>query len=125
MAAPSILVVDDNPANVKLASFVLKARGFDVRSASNAEEAMAEITSRPPTLVLMDIQMPGTDGLTLTRLLKADPSTRELIIIAFTAYAMAGDAEKARDAGCDGYITTPIDTCVFADQVAGFLRTAR
>ena len=125
MAAPSILVVDDNPANVKLAFFVLNARGFDVRTASNAEEAMAEITTRPPTLVLMDLQMPGTDGLTLTRLLKADPSTRGLIIIAFTAYAMQGDAEKALDAGCDGYITKPIDTRIFADQVSGFLRTAR
>ncbi len=94
MAAPSILVVDDNPANVKLAFFVLNARGFDVRTASNAEEAMAEITTRPPTLVLMDLQMPGTDGLTLTRLLKADPSTRGLIIIAFTAYAMEGDVRR-------------------------------
>ena len=125
MAAQSILVVDDNPANVKLAFFVLNARGFDVRTASNAEEAMAEITTRPPTLVLMDLQMPGTDGLTLTRLLKADPSTRDLIIIAFTAYAMGGDAQKALAAGCDGYITKPIDTRLFADQVSGFLRTAR
>lgn len=125
MASQSILVVDDNPANVKLAAFVLKARGFDVRTACGAEEAMAEITSRPPMLVLMDLQMPGTDGLTLTRLLKADPQTRDLIIIAFTAYAMEGDAQKALDAGCDGSITKPIDTRLFADQVAGFLRTAR
>lgn len=125
MPSRSILVVDDNAANVKLAAFVLEVRGFDVRTACNAEEAMVEITSRPPTLVLMDLQMPGTDGLTLTRLLKADPQTRDILIIAFTAYAMEGDARKALDAGCDGYLSKPIDTRIFADQVEGLLRTAR
>ncbi len=121
MAGERILVVDDNPSNVKLATFVLKARGFEVRQALNAEEAMAEITSVPPRLILMDVQLPGTDGLTLTRLLKADPQTKEIIIIAFTAYAMQGDREKALEAGCDGYLTKPIDTKTFADQVSAFL----
>ena len=121
MAGERILVVDDNPSNVKLATFVLKTRGFEVRQAINAEEAMAEITSAPPRLILMDVQLPGTDGLTLTRLLKADPQTRGIIVIAFTAYAMQGDREKALDAGCDGYLTKPIDTQTFADQVTAFL----
>lgn len=125
MAGERILVVDDNPANVKLAAFVLKARGYEVRVAANAEKAMEEITTHPPKLVLMDLQMPGTDGLTLTRLLKTDPRTRELIIIAFTAYAMEGDSQKALDAGCDGYLTKPIDTRIFADQVSEFLAAPR
>jgi two-component system, cell cycle response regulator DivK len=121
MAGERILVVDDNAANVKLASFVLKARGYEVRVASNAEEAMEEITGHRPKLILMDVQMPGTDGLTLTRLLKAAPETKDLIIVAFTAYAMEGDAQRAREAGCDGYLSKPIDTRIFAEQVAAFL----
>lgn len=125
MAGERILVVDDNPTNVKLASFVLESKGYEVRVATNAEEAMAQITSRPPRLVLMDIQMPGTDGLTLTRLLKADPQTRAIVIIAFTAYAMEGDSQRALEAGCDGYLSKPIDTRIFADQIAAFLTAAR
>ena len=121
MAGERILVVDDNPSNVKLATFVLRARGYEVRQAINAEQAMAEITTRPPRLILMDIQLPGTDGLTLTRLLKGDPRTSEIIIIAFTAYAMQGDSEKSLEAGCDGHLTKPIDTQTFADEVAAFL----
>jgi CheY-like chemotaxis protein len=121
MAGERILVVDDNPSNVKLASFVLKARGFEVREAGSAEEAMAELVAHPPRIILMDIQLPGTDGLTLTRLLKADPRTSGIIIVAFTAYAMQGDEQKALEAGCDGYLTKPINTQTFADQVTAFL----
>lgn len=114
-------MVDDNPSNVKLATFVLQARGFEVRQAINAEQAMVELTTFPPQLILMDVQLPGTDGLTLTRLLKADPRTSGMVIIAFTAYAMQGDKQKALDAGCDGYLTKPIDTQTFAAQVSAFL----
>ena len=109
-----ILIVDDNPANMKLASFVLTSKGYTVRTASNAKEALIEIASFPPRLVLMDIQLPDIDGLELTRRLKAEPATRAIIVVAVTAYAMAGDEDKARRAGCDGYITKPIDTRTLA-----------
>lgn len=121
MAGERILVVDDNPGNVKLARFVLRLRGFEVRVATDAAAALEEIAAHPPRLVLMDVQMPGVDGLTLTRQLKADPATRGIVIVAFTAYAMQGDPEKAYAAGCDGYLAKPIDTHTFADQVAAFL----
>ena len=120
-----ILVVDDNESNQKLVSFILTERGFEVRQAWNAKEALAEIASHPPQLVLMDIQLPGTDGLTLTRQLRARPETRALVIVALTAYAMSGDEQKALDAGCDGYLPKPIDTRTFADRVAGYLPRAR
>lgn len=120
MSGERILVVDDNPANVKLVTFVLGAKGFEVRAAGNAEEALAAIAGWSPRLVLMDLQLPGTDGLTLTRRLRADARTSSLIIVAFTAYAMRGDEEKARAAGCDGYITKPIDTRTFGARVAAF-----
>src|SRR5260370_41062385 len=103
-----ILIVDDNPANMKLASFVLTSKGYTVRTASDAKEALAEIASFPPRLVLMDIQLPDINGLELTRRLKAEPATRAIIVVAVTAYAMAVDEEKARRAGCDGSISKPI-----------------
>lgn len=116
-----ILVVDDNAANVKLARFVLEKRGFEVRVATDAEEAQKEIAANPPRLILMDVQLPGTDGLTLTRQLKADPRTKDIVIVAFTAFAMESDREKAMAAGCDGFFAKPIDTRTFADQVSSFL----
>lgn len=124
MPGERILVVDDNPANVKLARFVLERRGFVVGVATNGGEALREIEAAPPVLVLMDVQLPGVDGLTLTRQLKAAPRTRGIVIVAFTAFAMEGDREKALAAGCDGYLSKPIDTSTFADQVAAFLPTS-
>jgi len=116
-----ILIVDDNPVNLKLAVGVLEAAGFSVSSARNAEEALLVIEARLPYLVLMDIGLPGMDGLTLTRQLKGDSRYAALRIVAFTAFAMKGDDRKALDAGCDGYITKPIDTRTFAAQVVSFL----
>ena len=116
-----ILIVDDNPANMKLASFVLTSKGYTVRTASNAKEALIEIASFPPRLVLMDIQLPDIDVLELTRRLKAEPATRAIVVVAVTANAMAGDEEKARRAGCDGYITKPIDTRTLATTVDLYL----
>ena len=110
MANERILVVDDNDMNLKLISAVLDLAGYDVVTADDAGAAFAAIRRAPPDLVLMDIQLPDLDGLEVTRRLKADPATADIPVIALTAYAMAGDEDKARAAGCDGYITKPIET---------------
>lgn len=122
MAASRILIVDDNPTNLKLASDVLECAGFEVLRAEDAEKALAVIQLTVPDLVLMDIALPGMDGLTLTRQLKSEPSTRDVRVIALTAFAMKGDEQKAREAGCDGYITKPIDTRALPGQVSRFLK---
>jgi CheY-like chemotaxis protein len=118
MSPIKILIVDDNPINLKLAASVLGCEGYNVLEASDAIQALSVISETPPDLILMDIAMPGMDGLTLTRRLKNDPVTRDILIIALTASAMKGDEEKARVAGCDGYITKPIDTRKLAAQIA-------
>jgi CheY-like chemotaxis protein len=116
-----VLVVDDNPTNLKLVSDVLEFDGYRILKATDAEEAQEVIRSSPPDLILMDIALPGMDGLTLTRRLKDDEATRQIVIVALTAFAMKGDDEKARLAGCDGYITKPIDTRKLSELVAGYL----
>ena len=121
MANEPILVVDDNLANAKLVAYLLKTRGYEIRTAATAKEALQVLESFRPRLILMDLQLPGMDGLTLTRQLKADPTTRDIVIVALTAYAMKGDEEKARDAGCEGYITKPIDTRTLPAVVASYL----
>lgn len=110
MAGENILAVDDNPANLRLLSFLLTDEGYEVRTAVDAEEALVTLASWRPHLILMDLQLPGMDGIELTRRLKADASTRDVIILAVTAYAMKGDEQRAIDAGCDGYLSKPIDT---------------
>jgi two-component system cell cycle response regulator DivK len=120
----SILIVDDNPANVALISFVLTNKGFEIRTATHAAEALAVLDAFRPRLILMDVQLPGMDGLELTRRLKADPRTRHIVIIALTAYAMKGDEDRAREAGCDGYLSKPIDTRTLPRTVAEYLRNA-
>jgi PAS domain S-box-containing protein len=118
MARHPILIIDDNPANLKVARFALEGEGHQVWTASDAEEALVLLREIRPWLILMDIQLPGMDGLALTRQLKADPATREIVIVAVTAYAMKGDREKALRAGCDGYITKPVDPILLPRQVA-------
>lgn len=110
MAGEPILIVDDNAANLKLARVLLSGEGYEVRTAGDAEQALELLESFRPRVILMDLQLPGMDGLELTRRLKADPTRRDIAVIALTAYAMKGDEEKARAAGCDGYVTKPIDT---------------
>lgn len=121
MAGEPILVVDDNPVNLKLIRVVLAGEGYRVRTAGDAEEALTVLREFRPRLILMDIQLPGMDGLTLTRRLKADPATRDVVILGLTAYAMKGDAERVLAAGCDGYVPKPIDTRTFPALVAGYL----
>lgn len=118
MAGESILVVDDNPQNLKLARLVLEGDGYLVHLAHDAEEAMAMLERIRPRLILMDLQLPHMDGLELTRKLKSDPSHTGALIVAWTAYAMKGDEEKAREAGCDGYVTKPIDVDTLSRVVA-------
>ncbi|MEA2414614.1 MAG: hypothetical protein QOI58_1271 [Thermoanaerobaculia bacterium] len=122
MNGARILIVDDNKTNLKLASDVLAFEGYKILNASDAESAQEIIRKTPPDLILMDIALPGMDGLTLTRLLKLDESTRRIVVVALTASAMKGDDARAREAGCDGYITKPIDTRTFPNVVAAYLR---
>jgi CheY-like chemotaxis protein len=120
-----ILLVDDNPINLKLASEVLTAGGYRTVTAADAEEARELLDTLLPDLILMDIALPGMDGLSLTKLIKAEPRLRHVPVVALTAYAMRGDDLKAVAAGCDGYISKPIDTRILVDQVAAIIGEAR
>jgi CheY-like chemotaxis protein len=122
MAGASILIVDDNETNLKLLRWLLEKKGYEVHTASDAAAARAAIRTVRPKLVLMDIQLPDVDGLTLTRELKADPGLRDIPVVAVTSYAMKGDHQRSLDAGCDGYITKPIDTRQFPLDVEKYLR---
>lgn len=114
---PRVLIIEDNAANVELATFVLEDAGFIVDTVTEAGDALAQVASFQPDLILMDIRLSGGDGLTLTQALKSDPATRDIVIVAFTAYAMKGDEARLRAAGCDAYIAKPIDVASFARQV--------
>src|SRR5262245_7222781 len=122
MAGDTILIVDDNAANLKLARVVLEDEGYVVSTATDAAEAVAAIEASPPRMILMDIQLPDLDGLELTRRLKADPRYAGVVIVALTAYAMKGDRAKALAAGCDDYITKPIDVDELPRTVAQLLK---
>jgi CheY-like chemotaxis protein len=113
-----VLIVDDNPTNLKLVAYLVRANGYEVDTAGDASSARAAIAANRPALILMDLQLPGIDGLELTRQLKADPATRDIKIIAVTAYAMKGDEDKALEAGCDDYVTKPIDTRALPGTIA-------
>ncbi len=117
----SILIVDDTPANLRLLEVLLGIRGYQIRTAPDAEEALRMIEELPPRLILLDLRLPGMDGLELTRRLRSRPETRAILIIAVTAQAMRGDEEAAIAAGCDGFVTKPIDVRSFPDTIARFL----
>jgi two-component system, cell cycle response regulator DivK len=121
MPGECILVVDDNVANLKLMRLLLRRQGYEVEVSTGAAQALATLATFRPRVILMDLQMPGIDGLELTRRLKADPATRDITIVAVTAYAMKGDEAQARAAGCDGYLTKPIDTDTFPAALAQYL----
>ena len=116
-----ILVVEDNEANQMLARAVLEMEGFEVEVAGSAPEALEVLGVRTPDLILMDIQLPGQDGLSFTRQLKLDPRYARIPVVALTAHAMQGDRELGLRAGCAGYIAKPIDTHTFAAAVGQFL----
>ncbi|MCP5197818.1 MAG: response regulator [Gammaproteobacteria bacterium] len=103
-----VLVIEDNPTNMKLAVFLLEKEGYEVKQAIDAEEGLRLARAQYPDLILMDVKLPGMDGLTAARYLKNEALTKNTKIIAFTAHAMTSDREKIESAGCDGYITKPI-----------------
>jgi CheY-like chemotaxis protein len=124
LSSSRILVVDDNQANLALAAALLEARGCAVLVAESAEEAQVLLRTEVPDLILMDIALPGMDGLTLTRLLKADARLKHVPVVALTAFAMEGDEVKALSAGCEAYITKPIDTRALPGQIEQILQRA-
>ena len=113
-----ILLVEDNAVNRRLAGFLLRSQGYQVREATTALEAFEMLKNNHPDLIVMDIQLPGMDGLEVTRKLKEQPATADIPVIAVTSYAMKGDREKALAAGCAGYVTKPIDKNTFIQEVA-------
>ena len=117
----TVLVIEDNPANMTLTVILLESVGHTVLSASNAEAGLRLARSELPSLILMDIQLPGMDGLQATILLKEDEATRAIPVIAVTAMAMMGDEERIRAAGCDGYIAKPMSYKAFLETVASQL----
>ena len=125
MSGEAILIVDDNIDNLELTQIVLETEGFEVQVAEDAEQAVDRLKNYRPKMILMDVQLPGMDGLELTRQLRKDPAFEDVIIVALTAYAMKGDEEAALASGCDGYITKPINTRTFPAAVRGYLTTLR
>ena len=125
MSAGKVLIVEDNPVNLRLAQFLLEKRGFTVRKAGSGPECLAEMTQELPDIVLMDIQLPGEDGLAVTRKIRSDPRMARVVIVALTAHAMAGDRERILGAGCDGYIPKPVDPQGLANEVARYLQQGR
>jgi len=119
-----ILIVDDNEANRLLASAVLERDGFRVEMAGSSQEALDMLIMQAPDLILMDVQLAGVDGLSLTRKLKRDEKTAGIPVVALTALAMLGDRERTLEAGCSGYISKPINTRTFAAEVRKYLPSA-
>ena len=124
MTGNKILIIEDNELNLELASDLLEANGFAVASAQTAEDGLRLARELLPDLVLMDFSLPGMDGLSATKHLKADPATRYLTVVGLTAHAMRGDDQIALNAGCDGYQTKPIDTRTFIATVKKFIASA-
>ncbi|MBN8613929.1 MAG: response regulator [Deltaproteobacteria bacterium] len=125
MTRPLVLVVDDHPLNTKLVSFVVRSRGMDVVTAASAVEAREALARALPALILMDVQLPEVDGLTLTRELRTDTRYATVPIVAVTAYAMERDRLAAIDAGCDAFVSKPIDTQALGDLVRDLVANGR
>jgi len=120
-----VLVVEDNPLNMKLFSAMIASQGYDVLQASDGLDGLDLAQQRHPDLIIVDIQLPGMSGLDVTHTLKADDNTRDIPIIATTAYAQRGDEERIRASGCDGYMAKPIAISEFLDLVRSFMTASR
>jgi CheY-like chemotaxis protein len=116
-----ILIVEDNPINLELVSDILDAQGYKVFRATSGAEAMEIVKRVHPDMILMDIQLPGLDGLEITRMIKKDPQTKDIIVVALTAHVMKGDRERILEAGCSGYIPKPINSRDLPKEVAKYL----
>lgn len=121
----TVLVIEDTPANMKLVTMLLERAGYRVLQAPDAVTGIAVAQAQRPDLILMDIQLPGMDGLEATRLLKADAATRQIKVVALTAFAMKGDEQRMLQAGCDAYIAKPIQYKAFLAEVARLLAQER
>ncbi|MEE4353723.1 MAG: response regulator [Desulfatiglans sp.] len=121
MQTKTILIIEDDKMNMKLVRALLTLGKHDMLEAENAEIGIQMAREHCPDLILMDIQLPGLDGLSATRAIKKETGIGDIPIVALTSYAMVGDKEKALEAGCDGYLTKPIDTRCFLDAIARYL----
>ncbi|MEA2571300.1 MAG: two-component system, cell cycle response regulator [Acidobacteriota bacterium] len=125
IAAPKVLVVEDNDMNMQLVEYLLEEGGYEIVKASSGEEALAitrDSDSKAPDLILMDIHLPGMDGLSVVREIKSDARMRGVPILALTAHAMRGDKDRFLEAGCDGYISKPIDVKTFLSSIEQYIR---
>ncbi len=120
----SVLIVEDNQNNAELLEDILSVRGYNVTIVTRGEDALESVEKMKPDLILMDIQLPGIDGYEITRRLKKDPFTKDIIIIAVTAYALKGDEMKALRAGCDDYVSKPINTRELPEMVERYIGPA-
>ena len=120
-----ILLVEDNPANRKLLGDLMKRAGYEVHEVDNADDAVARVIAESFDLVVMDVQLPGTDGLTATRLIRANEKTKNVPIVAVTAHAMRGDEKRILEAGCDGYVAKPIAYKEFLAEVSRLVTNGR
>lgn len=121
MSPPRILVVDDNLVNMKLVSFILAKRGYEIATAENAAQTFASVREATPDLILLDLQLPEIDGYEIARRLRAEFGLHDTPIVAVTAFAMRGDEERALAAGCTAYMSKPIDTSALPGLVARLL----
>ena len=125
MKRKTVLVIEDNEMNMKLVRVLLQMGQYDILEAADAESGIPLARAHKPDLILMDVHLPGMDGLSATRIIKQDPALKQIRVIALTSYAMEGDEKKAIEAGCDGYITKPIDTRTFLDTIKKFINEGR
>ena len=125
MHSRKVLVVEDNDMNMQLVEYLLEEGGYEIAKAASGEEALS-IARDPamitPDLILMDIHLPGMDGLSVVRAMKSDERMRRVPILALTAHAMRGDKDRFLEAGCDGYISKPIDVKTFITSIEQYLR---
>ncbi len=124
MAKYKVAVIEDNDLNMKLVKTLLDIAGFDVIAAQDAETGIDLIREHGPDLILMDVQLPGMDGFSATKIIKQDETLKSIPVVALTSYAMEGDKDKATQAGCTGYISKPIDTRNFAKNVDRYILSA-
>ena len=119
--AKTVMIVEDNDLNMKLFSDLLQANGYDTLQAKDGRDVLTMVREHRPDLIVMDIQLPGISGLDITKTIKTDDQLKETPVIAVTAFAMKGDEEKIREAGCDAYISKPISVPIFMETISKFL----